>query len=75
MGSDGTSPREIPEGMRPAGAFKQVDFGSEGLPDCMLKLVIIGDSGVGKSSCRFTSNAAVHINHPALGGSLLRDCL
>ena len=50
MGSDGTSPREIPVGMRPAGAFKQVDFGAEGLPDCMLKLVIIGDSGVGKSS-------------------------
>jgi small GTP-binding protein len=42
--------REIPPESRLSNPYKQLDFGAQGYPDCMLKLVIIGDAGVGKSA-------------------------
>jgi small GTP-binding protein len=50
--------REIPPEHRLTNPYKHLDFGAAGLPDCMLKLVIIGDSGVGKSCLlrRFAEN-------------------
>ena len=41
--------REMPQEIL-SNPYKQLDFGAEGYPDCMLKLVIIGDAGVGKSA-------------------------
>lgn len=42
------SSHEIPDELTKP--YQHVEFGAEGLPDCLLKLVIIGDAGVGKSA-------------------------